>query len=234
MPELTIYRKNSAPPPMICMYCGAPATATVEWREVNREPGAGATGGNSAPVSGPTGDDPISAVFAVVMLPFILWDLLKCLGAGIGAGVRYMTQPRPSPPPAPPKEQPTTRVVVTACDRHRRFRDRFVWAGLGTLIVLAALWVGAVTATVRVVGPENVGWAVALLITAVFASVVLPLALSAWYAIAGPVIADRVTPDTVVLDRVRQAYFDVTGLKPNGTECPPPRSARRRDRRRGR
>jgi hypothetical protein len=27
------------------------------------------------------------------------------------------------------------------------------------------------------------------------------------------VIADRVTEDTVVLDRVRQAYFDTTGQK---------------------
>jgi hypothetical protein len=63
-------------------------------------------------------------------------------------------------------------------------------------------------------GTEDVGLAVALIIGAVFASVLLPLALSAWYAFGGPVIADRVTEDTVVLDRVRQAYFDATGQKP--------------------
>ena len=29
MPELIVHRKNPAQPPMVCMYCGAPATVQV-------------------------------------------------------------------------------------------------------------------------------------------------------------------------------------------------------------
>lgn len=215
MPELTVYRRNSAPPPMVCMYCGALATSTQEWREVPAKAGGGGGGTDLSPT--PTGDDPISGAIAVVMLPLVLWELLKGLGAVAG----YLTRPRPAPVPEPepkPKELPTTLVVVPVCDRHRRFRDRFVWAGVGAAVVLAALWVWAVLETRRVMGTENVGLAVALVIGASFASVLLPLALSVWYTFAGPVIADRVTEDAVVLDRVRPAYFDATGLKPNGAE----------------
>jgi hypothetical protein len=49
---------------------------------------------------------------------------------------------------------------------------------------------------------------------AVFATVLVPRGLSAWYAFGGPVITDRTTEDTVVLDRVRQAYFEAIGQKP--------------------
>jgi hypothetical protein len=63
---------------------------------------------------------------------------------------------------------------------------------------------------------EDVGLAVALVVGAVFASVLLPLALPAWYAFGGPVIAHRATEDAVVLDRVRPAYFDATGQEPAG------------------
>jgi hypothetical protein len=215
MPELIVYRKSTTPLPMVCMYCGAPATSTREWREVNHKPekAAGGSGTDLAPA--PTGDDPVSGIIAVIMLPLVLWELLKGFVAGIGAVVGYFTRPRPVPVPEPkPKEPTTTLVVVTTCDRHRRFRDRFVWAGAAGALVLAGLWVWAILETRRVMGTENVGLAVTLVIGAVFASVLLPLALSAWYAFAGPVIADRVTEDAVVLDRVRRAYFDATGQKP--------------------
>ena len=215
MPELTVYRKNTAPPPMVCMYCGAPATATREWRVENRAPDKGSGGTDPLPV--PTGDDPVSAVVGLLMLPLVLWELLKGLAAATGAVVGFVTRPRPAPaPPRPPKEFPTTRVVVTACDRHRRFRDRFVWAGGAMALVLAALWAWAVVETRRVMGTENVGLAVTLVIAAIFASVLLPLALSAWYAFGGPVIVERVTEDAVVLDRVRQAYLDATGAARTG------------------
>jgi hypothetical protein len=105
-------------------------------------------------------------------------------------------------------------VVVTACDRHRRFRDRFVWAGAAGAVAVVGLWAWAVLETRRVMGTEDVGLAVVLMIGAVFATVLVPLGISAWYAFGGPVIADRTTEDTVVLDRVRQAYFDATGQKP--------------------
>lgn len=216
MPELIVHRKN-ATPPMVCMYCGAPATSTTEWHEANHAPGKAAGGGGTDLVATPTGDDPISGLIAVVMLPLVLWELLKGIAAGIGVAVGYLTRPAPVRPPAPepkPKEQPTTRIVVTTCDRHRRFRARFVWAGAAGAVVLAALWVWAVLETRRVMGTEDVGLAVTLVFGAIFASVVLPLALSVWYAFGGPVIADRVTADAVVLDRVRSAYFDATGQKP--------------------
>jgi hypothetical protein len=217
MPELIVHRRNTAPPPMVCMYCGAPATATIEWREVNRRPEKASAGGGDNTVLGtPIGDDPISGIIAVLMLPLVLWELLKGLVSAAGALVGYLTRPRPTGAEARPRELPTTLVVVTTCARHRRFRDRFVWAGAGAALALAALWAGAVLETRRVMGTEDVGLAVTLIVAAVFATVLLPLSLSAWYAFGGPVIADRTTEDAVVLDRVRPAYFDAIGVKPGG------------------
>jgi hypothetical protein len=214
MPELIVHRKNPVQPPMVCMYCGAPATATTEWRETNHPPGPRSNNGGVTDLSPtPTGDDPISGIIAVIMLPVMLWELLKGLVAGVGAAVGYLTRPAPAPEPKP-RELPTTRVVVTTCDRHRRFRDRFVWAGAAGAFVLVGLWVWAILETRRVTGTEEVGLAVVLMTGAVFATVLVPLGLSAWYAFGGPVIADRTTEDTVVLDRVRQAYFDAIGEKP--------------------
>jgi hypothetical protein len=217
MPELIVYRKSATKLPMVCMYCGAPATATTAWREVNRKPEPSRNSGGTGLSPVPTGDDPVSGLIAVIMLPLVVWELLRGLVVGIGAVAGFLTRPRPVPAPEPElRDAPTTLVVVTACARHRRFRDRFVRVGAAGALVLAGLWVWAVLETRRVMGTEDVGFAVALIIGAAFASVLLPLALSAWYAFGGPVIADRVTEDTVVLDRVRQAYFDAIGQKPAG------------------
>lgn len=216
MPELTVDRRNAAPPPMVCMYCGAPATSTREWRVENRNPQKGA--GEADFIPGPTGDDPISAVFGLVMLPFILWELLKGLVTAIGALARLIKGGGKSPvapPPRPPKELPTTLVVVTTCDRHRRFRARFAWAGVAIAIALAPLWWWAIAVTRRVMGTDDVNLATTLLVGAILLTILLPLALAIWYAFRGPVIVERVTGDTVVLDRVRQEYFDVTGIKPS-------------------
>jgi hypothetical protein len=212
MPELIVPRRNAGRPPMVCMYCGAPATTAKEWREANRKPEKAAGGGGTDLSSLPTGDDPVSGVIALVILPLVLWELLVGLAAGVGAVAGYLSRPRPTPAAdRKPKEPPTTLVVVTACDRHRRFGDRFVWAGA---VALAGLWAWAVGETRRVMGTEEVGLAVALLVGAVFATVLIPLGVSAWYAFAGPVTADRVTEDAVVLDRVRPAYFAATGRTP--------------------
>lgn len=215
MPELTVRRENPVPPPMICMYCGERATSTRERREENHKPARGGGGNDLTPV--PTGDDPVSAVFAVLLLPFVLWQLLVALVAEAGAVIGWINRPtaRLKAPP-PPKPAPTTLVVVTTCERHRRFRDRFVWAGVATLPPLAALWWWAVAETRRVMGTEDVDLAVTLVLAAVAATVLLPVALATWYFIAGPVTVDRVTESTVVLDRVRRAYFEATGLKPEG------------------
>src|SRR5688572_5122122 len=101
MPELTVHRKNAAPAPMLCMYCGEAATSTEEWREENHKPVRGG-GTDITPV--PTGDDPVSAVIAVLMLPFVLWQMLVALLSGIGAFVGWLNRPAAPPrTPTPPK-----------------------------------------------------------------------------------------------------------------------------------
>lgn len=213
MPELTLRRTNAAPAPMVCMYCGGPATSAREWREENRRPAAAGGGTDVVPV--PAGDDPASAVVALLMLPLVLWQLLVALAAAVGAVAGWASRPASAPrAPAPPKPAPATLVVVTTCERHRRFGDHFVWAGAAMLLPLAALWWWAVAETRRVMGTEDVDVAVTLVVAAILATVLLPVALAAWYFVAGPVVVDRVTESTVVLDRVRQAYFDATGAKP--------------------
>jgi len=214
MPELTLRRTNAAPAPMVCMYCGEPATSTREWREENRKPGAGGGGADVTPV--PAGDDPVSAVIALLMLPVILWQLLVASASAVGAVVGWASRPAPPPQaPAPPKRVPATLVVVTTCERHRRFRDRFAWAGVAMLLPLVALWWWAIAETRQVMRTEEVDLAVTLVVAAVVATILLPVALATWYFVAGPVVVDRVTESTVVLDRVRQAYFDATGAKPD-------------------
>lgn len=215
MPELTVYRENAAPPPMACMYCGAPATSTQEWHEENREPARGGGGGGTDLSVVPSGDDPVSGIIAVLMLPFVLWQLLVALAAGVGAVVGLINRPAtPAAPASPPEPPPATLVVVTTCERHRHFRRRFWWAWLGTAVVLAGLWAWAIAQTVKVMGTEDVDLAVALVMTAIFATVLLPIGVGTLRFLYGPVVVDRVTEGTVVLDRVRPAYFDATGLKP--------------------
>lgn len=212
MPELTVSRTNTAPPLMVCMYCGAHATSTQEWREENHKPVRGGSGADLTPV--PTGEDPVSGVIAVLMLPLVLWQLLVGLAAGFGAVIGFINRPASPPAPAsPPKPPPTTLVVVTTCDRHRHFHRRFWWAWLGMSVILAGLWVWAIAETARVMGTENAGFAVTLLMTAIFATVLLPIGVGTLRFLYGPVIVDRVTEDTVVLDRVRQEYFERTGQK---------------------
>ena len=214
MPELTLSRNDHRQTPMVCMYCGATATTKQEWRVVNHKPVKGGGGGGTDLVA-PSGDDPISAGIGLLMLPFVLWELLKGIVSAIGALVGFATRPRGAPTPAPkparPVDPPTTLVAVTTCDRHRRFRDQFVWIGFVMAIGLVALWVWAIVVTRRVMGTENTDLAFTLVITAIFATILLPIALSLWYTLAGPVIVDRVTENEVVLDRVRQSYFDATG-----------------------
>jgi hypothetical protein len=214
MPELTVFRKNSTPPPMICMYCGAAATSKREWREVNHKPIRGGDGTDLTPV--PTGDDPVSVLVAILMLPFVLWQLLVGLAAAIGAVVGFINRPAsplsPPPPVSPTKPPPTMLVFVTTCDRHRHYHRRFGWAWLGISVALAGLWACAIAETVKVMGTENVDFAVVLVMTAIFATILLPMAVGTLRFLYGPVVVDRVTESTVVLDRVRQAYFEATGL----------------------
>lgn len=201
MPELLLSRSNTTPPPMVCMYCGRPATHTREW-DVEHRPDAGRGGGaDITPV--PTGDDPVSAVIGLLLLPLVLWDLVKAL-----------TTRRPTAPPKPARPVPVSRVAVTSCDRHRWFILRFVWAGIGMAVALAGLWVWAVVVTGREMGSDDPILSTTLLTTAILATILLPIALSLWYCLAGPVVVDRVTPEVVVLDRIRPAYFAATGLKP--------------------
>jgi hypothetical protein len=114
---------------------------------------------------------------------------------------------------------PTTLVVVTTCERHRNYHRRFWWAWLAMRVLLAALWAWAIVETRRVMGTEDVDFAVGLVMTAIFATVLLPLGVGTLRFLYGPVIVDRVTEDTVVLDRVREVYFDATGLKPEGHQA---------------
>jgi hypothetical protein len=81
-------------------------------------------------------------------------------------------------------------------------------------VVHAGLWAWAIVEARKVMGTENVDVAVALVVTAISATVLLPLGVGIVRFLYGPVIVDRVTEVTVVLDRVRQAYFDATGLRP--------------------
>jgi hypothetical protein len=215
MPELTLSRTNPQPPPMVCMHCGAPATNKVEWRVENRRPEPGRGGGTDT-TPAPSGDDPVSLVIGLLLLPLALWGLLKALAAAVGSVGRSRSGPAVPSRPLPPLDPPSTLIVVTTCDRHRRFRDRFVWAGVAMVVGLAALWVWAVVVTRRVMGTDDTDLAVTLVVTAVFSSVLLPIALSVWYVFAGPVTVERVTQDAVVLDRVRQAYFEAAGTVPGG------------------
>jgi hypothetical protein len=215
MPELTLFRTNATPPPPACMYCGEPATARQEWRVVNRKLDHGGGSGNDlSPVV--LNDDPVSAVVGLVLLPLALWDLLKGL-AGL-VGWAFSPSPRPVAPPAPPRDLPTTLVVVTTCERHRRFRDRFVWAGVAGALALVALWAAAVSETRRAMGTDEVDLAATLVLSAVAGTALLPIALGVWYSFGGPVIVERVTEKTVVLDRVRRVYFTATGLKPSNED----------------
>jgi hypothetical protein len=216
MPELTVYRNSPVPRPQVCMYCGGPSTSVQEWREVNRRSDRGGGGGGTDVVPVTVGDDPVSGVLGLLLLPLALWQLFKAVALGIGAVVGWLSRPTPptSSPPVPPEPSPTTLVVVTTCDRHRHFRRRFGWAWLGMGVALAGLWGWAVVETSRVWGTENVDLAVGLMVTAIVASVLLPCGVGTLRFFYGPVIVDRVTEGTVVLDRVRQAYFDVTGMKP--------------------
>ncbi|VTT98769.1 unnamed protein product [Gemmataceae bacterium] len=216
MPELTVDRKNPAPFPMVCMYCGAVAVTKREWQVVNRSPSA-ATGGGSDLGVVPVGDDPVSAAVGLLLLPVALWELVKGISAALGWITRPRAPARPEPR-TPPRDPHTTLVAVTTCERHGRFTDRFVLAGAGMLVALVALWVWAVLVTRRVMGTDDTEFAVALILTALALTALLPLVLSFWYAFGGPVIVERVTEETVVLDRVRQRYFDATGTAPSGPD----------------
>jgi hypothetical protein len=215
MPEL-IVPHASPPTPMVCMYCGCVATTSQTWEVARTNPEANGGGADIALVPG--GDDPASAVVGLLMLPFVLWELLKGLAAAVGAVVGYARprrQPVPDRPVPPPPAVRTTRVAVTTCDGHRRFHDRFVWVGTGLVVGLIGLWVWAILVTRRDMGTDHVDLAVTLMLTAVFATVLLPVAFGIWRFVAGPVIVDRVTEQGVVLDRVRPAYFAATGQPPD-------------------
>lgn len=205
MPELLVPR-TAAPPPMVCMYCGRPASHAHEFEVEHHPTPKGGGGADVTPV--PTGDDPVSGVIALLLLPLLIWDAVKAVSAAVRN--RRATAPAKSPRPVP-----VSRVAVTACDRHRWFVARFAWAGVGMAVVLAGLWAWAVVVTRQQMGNENVDLATALITSAVIATVALPVGLSLWYTLAGPVIVDRVTPEAAVLDRVRPAYFTATGLKAN-------------------
>lgn len=205
MPELLLPRPNTTPPPMVCMYCGRPAAHSREFEVEHRPTPQGVGGSDITPV--PTGDDPVSGVIALLLLPLVIWDGVKAVSAALA-------RRRADVPPKPARPVPASRVAVTTCDRHRWFVARFAWAGLGMAVALTGLWVWAVIVTRQQMGTEDVDLATVLLTSAIIATIVLPLGLAFWYTLAGPVIVDRVTPDAVILDRVRPAYFTATGRTP--------------------
>jgi hypothetical protein len=202
MPELTLHRlRPIASPPMVCMYCGRPATHADERWVPNPRDQKGKDAGGGTDVPAVSGDDPVSAAVGLVLLPFAVWELITAV-----ARFRLPKKHANEPKPLPPLDPPHTKVVITSCDRHRRFHRRFVWAGLGGLVVVALLWVIALRTDVDApaFGP--------LLGLALVSAIAGPILISLWYTLAGPVIVDRVTQDTAVLDRVRQPYFDATGI----------------------
>ena len=179
MTDVTGLRENTESLPKVCKYC----RASREWRDASRTNPAQSRGGSGTDLSPvPTGDDPISGIIAFLMLPIVLWELLKGLFAGIDAVIGWFTRPRPAgvaPKPAP-KQPPTTPVVLTICDRHRRLRNRFLKIGaVGTLVVVG-LWVWAILETRRVMGTEEVDLAVGLILGAIVASVLLLIYLGSW------------------------------------------------------
>lgn len=204
MPELTLHRlRPIASPPMVCMYCGRPATHADERWVPNPRDQKGKDTGGGADVPAVSGDDPVSAAVGLVLLPIAVWEAVTAIA-------RYARTPKANPEvatkPPPPLDPPHTKVVITACDRHRHFSRRFVWAGLGGLVLVGLLWAGALR-----VGVDSPAFG-PLLGLALVASIAGPIVLSLWYCLAGPVIVDRVTQDTAVLDRVRLPYFDATGI----------------------
>jgi hypothetical protein len=141
----------------------------------------------------------------------VLWQLLVALVTAIGAIVGWINRPaahQPAPV-TPPKSVPSTLVVVTTCDRHRHYHRRFWWAWLATGVVLAGLWAWAVVEARRVMGTENVDFAVAIVLTAIVATILRPLGVGTLRFLRGPVIVGRVTEDTVLLDRVRLSHHRV-------------------------
>jgi hypothetical protein len=180
------------------MYCGFPADHKLEWSVENCRPSSGGGGSDITPV--PTGDDPISGFFALLMLPFVLWDLIK-------SSASYFTEKQQVSKPAPvlpPLDPPSTLVAITTCERHRYFRRRFYWAGLAMTLVLIALWAISIIAVRR----WDNSLSTLLLSTTVLLTFGGPLGISFWYVLAGPVLVDRVGENEVVLDRIRSTYFE--------------------------
>lgn len=201
MPELKLSSSHPSPAPPVCMYCGAPADHRQEWDVTNRPT---RPGGGTDVIPTPSGDDPVSGLVGCVMLPFVVWDFVTAIA-----------RTRREPPAPPQNKAVTTHVTVTTCGRHRRFRDRFVWAGLAMLVALVVLWVFAIRAVRVSMGTEDTALAEFLMLATVGSTILLPLALAFWYTLAGPVIVDRATADGVILDRVRSAYFAATGIPPH-------------------
>lgn len=219
MPELTLYRLHPERTPvrMICMYCGAEAKHRRQWRAENRrdDRGGGGSGGGVRLTPVPDGNEPVSVTLAVLLLPLLLWDALTSLAGAVGA-VRRSNRTAATPPkPLPPLDPPSTLVTVTTCCRHRRFGVRFAWYGLLLAAVLAVAWYFAIRAVRAEMGTEDATAGTAL----------LTLALSFGYVLAGPVIVDRVGPDTATLDRVREAYFRAAGVSPAQSAAAPDSSS---------
>lgn len=199
MPELLV--DPSRPEPMVCMYCGGPATHR---HELKAEASVRGGGTDITPV--PTGDDPVSAAVGLLMLPILFLDLMRSLAAVFRPRVpRFNADVKPRPPIA---------VVVTACDRHRRFGDRFLIVAAGLIAVLAGFWTWTIIVLRRNAGTDQIDLAVTLTLSAMAATALLPVGWGLWYAFAGPVLVERVVGEKVVLDRVRPAYFSATGRTP--------------------